>query len=60
MKEYIQNDKDSKKNFAVTNRVKQRCVLVLALFSLYLTVILEFALRESQEGIFIKIKHRFD
>jgi len=38
-------------NFAVTNGVKQRCVLVQILFSLYRSAMLEVAFKNSFEGV---------
>ncbi len=52
--------RDTSKDFAVTNGVKQGCVLAPTLFSLYLTAMLEVAFKDSQEGIFIQTRHRAD
>lgn len=43
--------------FAVTNRVKQCCVLVPTLFSLFLLTMLEVAFERVGEGIYILWNH---
>ena len=47
-------------SFAVTNGVKQGCVLTPTLFSLYLTAILEVAFKNSEEGVYIQTRHNAD
>ena len=42
--------------FAVTNGVKQGCVLAPTLFSLYLTAMLDVAFRNVKEGIYIQTR----
>jgi len=44
---------DYSKEFAVTTRVKPRCVLAPTLFSLYLSVTLEVAFNDSSDGVSI-------
>jgi len=43
-------------DFAVTNGVKQGCVLMPTLFSLYLSAMLEVAFKDSSEGVYIKTR----
>ena len=46
--------------FAVMNGVKQGCVLVPTLFSLYLSAILEVAFNDSFDGVSIQTRHNVD
>ena len=46
--------------FAVMNGVKQGCVLVPTLFSLYLSAILEVAFDDSFDGVSIQTRHNAD
>ena len=48
------------KGFAVTNGVKQGCVLAPTLFSMYLSAMLEVAFKDSREGIYIQTRHDAD
>jgi len=52
--------KDNSKAFAVTNGVKQGCVLAPTLFSIYLSAMLEVAFKDIQEGIYIQTRHTAD
>ena len=52
--------KDISHKFAVTNGVKQGCVLALTLFSLYLTAMLGVAFKDTQKGIYIQTRHAVD
>ena len=47
-------------SFAVTNAIKQGCVLTPTLFSLHLTAMLEIAFKNSQEGVYIQTRHNSD
>lgn len=48
---------DTSKGFAVTNIVKQGCVLAPTLFSMYLSAMLIVAITDSKGNIFIKTCH---
>ena len=40
--------------FAITNGVKQRCVLAPTLFSIFLSAMLELAFRDMGDGMYIQ------
>ena len=46
--------------FAITNRVKQGCVLAPTLFSILLSAMLEEAFRDMGDGIYIKSRQNTD
>ena len=52
--------KDISHKFAVTNGVKQGCVLAPTLFSLYLIAMLEVAFKDTEKGIYIETRHAAD
>ena len=47
-------------DFAVSNGVKQGCVLAPTLFSLYLAAMLEVAFKDIQEGVYIQTRKEAD
>ena len=47
-------------DFAVSNGVKQGCVLAPTLFSLYLSAMLEVAFKDIQEGVYIQTRKEAD
>ena len=47
-------------DFAVSNGVKQECVLAPTLFSLCLAAMLEVALKDIQEGVYIQTRKEAD
>jgi hypothetical protein len=47
-------------DFAVSNGVKQGCVLAPTLFSLYLSAMLEVAFKDSSEGVYIQTRREAD
>ena len=47
-------------DFAVSNGVKQGCVLAPTLFSLYLSAMLEVAFKDSSEGVYIQTRKEAD
>ena len=60
MQAKVVQGRDTSNEFAVTNGVKQGCVLAPTLFSLYLTAMLKVAFRDVHEGIYIQARHGAD
>jgi len=60
MKASVAYGNDHSKAFAVTNGVKQGCVLAPTLFSLYLSTMLEFAFKDSSDGVSIQTRQNAD
>lgn len=60
MQAQVVQGKDISKKYAVTNGVKQGCVLAPTLFSLYLTAMLKVPFRNLHEGIYIQTRHGAD
>ena len=60
MQAKVVQGRDASNEFAVTNGVKQGCVLAPTLFSLYLTAMLEVAFKNVNEGIYIQTRHGAD
>jgi hypothetical protein len=60
MQAKVVQGKDISSGFAVTNGVKQGCVLAPTLFSLYLTAMLHTAFKGVHEGIYIQSRHNAD
>ena len=60
MKAKVVQGKDTSKEFAVTNGVKQGCVLAPTLFSIYLAAMLHVAFKHAHKGIFIQTRHGAD
>ena len=48
------------KEFSVSNRVKQGCVLAPTLFSLYLSAMLEMAFKDTSEKVFVQTRKEAD
>ena len=46
--------------FALTNGVKQRCVLAPTIFSIFLSTMLEEAFRDMGDGVYIQSRHNAD
>jgi len=60
MQAKVVQGRDASNEFAVTNGVKQGCVLASTLFSLYLTAMLEVTFKNLNEGIYIQTRHGAD
>ena len=60
MKASVAHGTNHSNKFAVTNGVKQGCVLVPTLFSLYLSAMLEVAFDDSLDGVSIQTQHNAD
>jgi len=60
MQAQVVQGKDTSKEFAVSNGVKQGCVLAPTLFSLYLAAMLHVAFNDLHEGIFIQTRQNAD
>ena len=60
MKASVAHGTNHSNEFAVTNGVKQGCVLALTLFSLYLSAMLEVAFDDSLNGVSIQTRHNAD
>ena len=60
MQAKVVQGKDISSEFAVTNGVKQGCVLAPTLFSLYLTAMLHVAFKDIHKGVYIQTRHTAD
>ena len=56
----VQGNGETSTSFPVSNGVKQGCVLALTLFSLMFLAMLSDAFRDSDAGIGISIRYRYD
>lgn len=60
MQAQVAQGSTTSQGFAVTNGVKQGCVLAPTLFSLYLSAMLEVAFNDVSEGVYIQTRHNAD
>ena len=60
MQAQVAQGRTTSHGFAVTNGVKQGCVLAPTLFSLYLSAMLEVAFKDVNEGVYIRTRHNAD
>ena len=60
MQAQVVQGKDNSKEFAVTNGVKQGCVLAPTLFSIYLAAMLHVAFKDVHQGVYIQTRHGAD
>ena len=56
----VRNGGEVSDTFAITNGVKQGCVLAPTLFSIFLSAMLEEAFRDMGDGIYIKSRQNAD
>ena len=56
----VRNGGEVSDTFAITNGVKQGCVLAPTLFSIFLSATLEEAFRDMGDGIYIKSRQNAD
>ena len=56
----VRNGGEVSDTFAITNGVKQGCVLAPTLFSIFLSAMLEEAFKDMGDGIYIQIRQNAD
>ena len=56
----VKNGGEVSDTFAITNGVKQGCVLAPTLFSIFLSAMLEQAFRDMRDGVYIKSRQNAD
>ena len=56
----VRNGGEVYDTFAITNGVKQRCVLAPTSFSIFLSPMLEDAMRDMRDGIYIQSRQNAD
>ena len=56
----LRNGGEVSDTFAITNRVKQGCVLAPTLFFIFLSAMLEEAFRDMGDGIYIQSRQNAD
>ena len=56
----VRNGGEVSDTFAITNGVKQGCVLAPTLFSIFLSAMLEEAIKDMRDGIYIQSRQNAD
>ena len=54
----VLSDGEASEPFSISNGVKQGCVLVPVLFNLFFTCVLNYAIRDLKQGVYLR--YRFD
>ena len=58
MTRQVISDGEASETFSISNGVKQGCVLAAVLFNLFFTCVLNHAIRDLEQGVYLR--HRFD